>query len=118
MATTLTKLGAVSPEGNEIIGTLEIIEGTARGSVTLNAKGTLEIEYEGQTDVDWNSQKTKIRGNERLFVCSKHCIWSEGEVKKATREKRPAAGQKMRPTKAAVIKTQLQTGHAPAEDPT
>ena len=75
---------AISPEGNEIIGTLEAVEGIARADVTLTRKGRLKVEFQGETDVDWNSQTTKTQKGERLFVCSQRKTWSEGEVRRAT----------------------------------
>lgn len=79
---------AISPEGNEIIGTLEVIEGIARADVTLTRNGRLKVEFQGETDVDWNSQATKTQGSERLFVCSRHKVWREGEIRHATLSRR------------------------------
>ena len=75
---------AVSPEGNEIIGTLEILEGTARADISLSSNGTLNVEYCGETDVDWNTQQTKTEKGERLFVCSRHKVWRESQIVEAT----------------------------------
>jgi hypothetical protein len=76
---------AVSPEGNEIIGTLEMIEGVARAEVSLTRHARLKVEFLGDTDLDWNSQATKTQNGERLFVCSRRKVWRESEVKSATR---------------------------------
>jgi hypothetical protein len=76
---------AVSPEGNEIIGTLEMIEGVARADVSLRKNGRLQVEFLGDTDVDWNSQIIKAQKGERLFVCSRRKVWRESQVKTATR---------------------------------
>ncbi len=78
---------AVSPEGNDIIGTLEVIEGVARAEVSLKRNQRLKVEFLGDTDVDWNSQATKTQKGERLFVCSQRKVWRESEVKIATRAK-------------------------------
>ena len=75
---------AVSPEGNDIIGTLEVIEGVARAEVSLARNGRLKVEFLGDTDVDWNSQATKTQNGERLFVCSERKVWRERRVKTAT----------------------------------
>ncbi len=85
---------AVSPEGNEIIGTLEIVEGTASAEVRLSRNGRLRVEYRGETDVDWNSQRTKTDQGERLFVCSRHKVWRERQVLEATKT---FLGKKLRP---------------------
>ncbi len=76
---------AVSPEGNEIIGTLEMIEGVAHADVSLTKSGRLQVKFLGDTDVDWNSQITKAQKGERLFVCSRRKVWRESQVKTATR---------------------------------
>ena len=79
---------AVSPEGNEIIGTLEVMEGVARADVSLTRNRRLKVEFLGDTDVDWNSQTTKTQKGERLFVCSQRKVWSESQVKNATEARR------------------------------
>src|SRR5258708_37122977 len=78
---------ALSPEGNRIIGTLDVVRGTARAEVDLGATGTLNIEYMGETEVDWDSQETKTEAGERLFVCSQRKVWRENEVIQATQLK-------------------------------
>ncbi len=75
---------AISPEGNEIIGTLEVVEGIARADVALTGSGRFKVDYLGDTDVDWNTQTTKTQKGERLFVCSQRKVWREGQVKRAT----------------------------------
>ena len=75
---------AVSPEGNEIIGTLEVIEGVAGAEVELTRNGRVKVQFLGETDVDWNTQATKTQKSERLFVCSQRKVWREGQVKRAT----------------------------------
>ena len=76
---------AVSPEGNEITGTLEVIEGVALADVSL-VEGRLKIEYLGETQVDWNTQSPKVEEGERLLVCSAHKVWRESQVQVATRK--------------------------------
>ncbi len=78
---------ALSPEGNKIIGTLDVVRGTARANVDLDATDTLNIEYLGETEVDWDSQETKTQDGERLFVCSQRKVWRENEVVRATQSK-------------------------------
>ena len=77
-------MNAVSPEGDPIIGTTNFVEGVARADVTIGDKGELNVEYSGETEVDWNSQRTKIEEGERLFVCSRHKLWRESQVVPAT----------------------------------
>ena len=89
---------AVSPEGNEIVGTLEVVEGTACAEVSLSRNGRLRVNYGGETDVDWNSQQTKLDKGERLFVCSRHKVWRESQVLEATKAR---CGKKSRPRRHA-----------------
>ena len=82
---------AISPEGNEIIGTLEVVEGIARADVVLARSGRFKVEFLGDTDVEWNCQTPKTQNGERLFVCSQRKVWRESQVKRATQ-----AGRKKR----------------------
>ena len=82
------QMNAVSPEGDEIIGTLEIVEGTSCADVNLSKNGRLKVDYCGETDVDWNTQQTIIEKGERLFVCSQHKVWRENQVVEATKARR------------------------------
>ena len=79
---------AISPDGNDIIATLEVIEGVARADVALAKNGRLKVEFLGETEVDWNAQVTKTVKDERLFVCSQHKVWREDQVKRATQARR------------------------------
>ena len=75
---------AVSPDGSEIVGTLEIVPGTANilpHSFTKDAKGELEFEYSGQTDIEWDSQTTQNdEKGERLFVDENGGTWPESQL--------------------------------------
>jgi hypothetical protein len=55
-----------------IVGTLEIIQGVALIDTAEYSSGVdgapLVIEYFGQTDIDWDGQKTVIENEERIFV--------------------------------------------------
>ena len=79
---------AISPDGNDIIGTLEVIEGIARADVELTKRGLVKVQFLGETDVDWNTQVTKTEKAERLFVCSQHKVWREDQIKRATQARR------------------------------
>jgi hypothetical protein len=81
-------MNAISPEGNQIIGTLEVVEGTARADIGLSRNGRLKVEYCGETDVDWNTQQAKTEDGERLFVCSRHKVWRESQIVEATKASR------------------------------
>ena len=82
------QMKAVSPEGTGIIGTLEIVEGTACAEVSLSRNGRLRVKYCGETDVDWNTQQAKTEDGERQFVCSRHKVWRESQVVEATKASR------------------------------
>lgn len=75
---------AIAPEDNPIIGTLEFVEGVALADTTIGDNGELNVGYSGETEVDWNSQRTKTEEGERLFVCSRHKLWRESQVVEAT----------------------------------
>ncbi len=74
---------ALSPEGNEIIGTLESVQGTARAAVEFTSDGKLAVEYSGETEMDWDSQQAKTEDGERLFVCSQRKLWRESLLRAA-----------------------------------
>ena len=78
------KMNAISPEGNPIIGTMEVVEGVALAEITIGDNGELNVEYSDETEVDWNSQRTKTEEGERLFVCSRRKLWRESQVVPAT----------------------------------
>jgi len=42
------------------------------------------VENSGETEADWDSQKTKTEEGERLFVCSRRKLWRESQVEQAT----------------------------------
>ena len=83
-------MSAISPEGNPIIGTLEFVEGVARADITIGDNGELNVEYSGETEVDWDSQRTTTEDGERLFVCSRRKLWRESQVVQATQASTPA----------------------------
>lgn len=72
-----------SPKGHDIVGTLESIQGVA---IMINEGVTdegdhFEFDYEGTTDVQWDSQKTDLTvGGARIFVCDEGLTWAEDEL--------------------------------------
>lgn len=73
-----------SPDGNKIIGTYETVFGTAKifdGAKIV--KGKIEFEYTGDTNIDWNSQKTVKENGERVFVDEKFGLFKEDEIIRA-----------------------------------
>ena len=64
-----------SPTGDEIIGTLEILQGIAN-ILAISEDGS-DIEYAGDTDVDWDSQETKtVDGGKTVFVDESGEYWT------------------------------------------
>jgi len=81
-----------APNGSVIIGTAELIEGVARirGALAPSAgRARFELQYEGSTDVDWDSQTTRTRERKRLFVDEDGTLWPEDEL---TLRETPAPG--------------------------
>lgn len=62
---------AYTPQGFPIIGTLERMDGVSRAFISQNAEGKLELEWTGRTDVLWDTQKTVIENEERIFIDEK-----------------------------------------------
>lgn len=72
-----------SRSGVRIIGTLELVPGCARiqpGSVKKGGTKRFDFEYEGETEVSWDDQKTQTRRGERLFVDENYDIWRESQL--------------------------------------
>lgn len=63
-------LEAFSPWGSRIVGSFDTVDVLAK-IVTWKPRahdGTLDFDYAGESDVDWDSQKTKTHGASRIFV--------------------------------------------------
>lgn len=75
-----------SPKGCKIVGTLETVEGVACFVDGKIVNGKIEFEYDGETEIDWDSQKPMLTDDtkERIFVDELGCCWSESVVIKAT----------------------------------
>lgn len=61
-----------SPDGSPIIGTLETIKAVSR---IVGIKPSGEPEYEGTTDIDWDSQRSYMPFGEKVFVDENNNIW-------------------------------------------
>jgi len=72
----------VSPQGNEIIGTLEHVPGVAVIDMdSASVEGdSLKFDYEGTTDINWDDQKTVYRGGQRVFVDECHNEFTEDQL--------------------------------------
>ena len=70
-----------APNGKRIIGTSDLIPGVALISgATRNPDGTLELEWEGETTVLWDGQRTDRIEGERLYVDEEWNVWRESEL--------------------------------------
>ncbi len=65
------------PKGHEIRGTIERIEGIAAATPTRQANGTIEPEYHGYTEVDWNTQRPikTPRSAQLIWECVDGCAY-------------------------------------------
>lgn len=72
----------VTLDGEEIIGTYEKVWGVAGviGAVR-NPDGSFDFEYDGDTDIDWNSQETEKEDGEMLFVTASNLQVKQSQVK-------------------------------------
>jgi hypothetical protein len=73
-----------SPKGVRIIGTLDLVPGCAliqEGTAQNTGKGRFDFEYEGETKVYWDDQKTQRRRGERLFVDENGDVWRESRLR-------------------------------------
>lgn len=76
-------MNLISPTGVAIIGTAEVISGTARidaGSVIRNPDGTFDFDYAGNTDIDFDSRETVEENGERMFVDDAGYSWPESSL--------------------------------------
>jgi hypothetical protein len=69
----------LSPNGHAIVGTAETILATARISDIDPETG--EPEYEGGTDVHWDTQETLERDGHILFVCEQGEEWTFDQLR-------------------------------------
>ena len=90
-----TKLRGTAPDGSPIIGTYDLIPGTAHTLAFYRDKetGALTWEWKGETDVDWDGQETQTdpANNDTLFVaedgsihCESDCTFTPLETEDAT----------------------------------
>ncbi len=78
------KMRAISPNGYDIIGTDELVPGTALivdGTYERGKDGILDFEWDGETKMFWDGQRTVEDANgERLFVDTEGELWPESKV--------------------------------------
>lgn len=71
-----------TPTGRRIVATVETIPGTcAISNVSRLRAGTTNlVEHAGETEVDWNGQRTAEVNGERLFVDEYKQVWMEHQL--------------------------------------
>lgn len=77
------KLFAFAPTGSEIIGTLERLSGRAgivQGSYHRNDTGGIRFDWEGGTEIFWDSVETETIDGARLFLDRDGGQWTEDEL--------------------------------------
>lgn len=71
----------LSPTGAIIVGTSEIVPGTAHGDVFFR-NGEIGIEFGGETDLCWDAQETATKDGESIYVDNNGDEWKESELKR------------------------------------
>lgn len=70
-----------APNGKKIIGTSELIPGTAWASTfDVLEDNSLDPHYQDETKVDWDGQKTERLGNQPLYVDEDWKTWPENDL--------------------------------------
>ena len=78
----MTKMGKLyAPDGALIVGTLELVTGSA-GIIgaTRQPDGSLDLEYEGGTEMFGDDSKTVERKGQRVFLDEDGSEWLESEL--------------------------------------
>jgi hypothetical protein len=70
-----------SPNGAVIKGTSERVYGTARviGFTYDRKRKCYEPDYEGGTDIYWDSQETILKNGKRIFIDANGDSWTEDQ---------------------------------------
>ncbi len=73
---------AFAPNGLKIIGTYDVLYAVANtNSFKRSSAGTVEPEYEGESEILWNSQSTdRDENNMALYVDSSGNVWPEDKL--------------------------------------
>lgn len=75
----------VSPTGAAIVGTLETLTGLALAS-TYDEEG--EPQYDGETEIDWDSQETVKRDGKVVYLDEGGGEWTWDQLKPAPKKRR------------------------------
>lgn len=72
-----------SPTGVLVVSTLERVYGEAlvMGATGVDPEtGLFDLEYAGETLIDWDSQESVLEGLERVFIDDDGEYWSESQL--------------------------------------
>lgn len=71
------------PDGHRIKGSIERVQGTALVFSAEDVPGKeLNLDYAGETSIDWDTQESVYEGLERVFECSDGETWKESQLVK------------------------------------
>jgi hypothetical protein len=62
-----------SPKGDAIVGTVETLQATAL-IIGINDDGSPE--WQGSTEIDWDSQATTMNGDKFVYICDVGEEWT------------------------------------------
>lgn len=69
-----------SPTGKSLVGVREVLSSVAAIDCAALRSGKLTFQYDGGTDVDWNSQRPARRKGGHQFIDEAGEAWSEEEI--------------------------------------
>jgi len=76
----MSRVRLCAPNGLAITGTAEVVQAVAQAKVYLE-DGSIEVEYQGGSEVDWDSQTTRVNeGGKRIFVDEDGEEWGEDQL--------------------------------------
>ena len=70
-----------TPTGLAIVGTVEVMEGCAQTiGIEQQPDGTYTPVYEGYTEVYWDSQRSKLRHGQLLYIDEDGVEWTADQL--------------------------------------
>jgi hypothetical protein len=71
----------MAPNGCKIVGTKDLVQGIALVlEVIRDEDGGVDVEYVGETEMDWDSQVTVERDGKRVFIDENDEEWTEDQL--------------------------------------
>jgi len=81
----------MAPDGTDVVGTLEVVPGTAQVSGVRLVDGRLDIDHGGETELDWEDQDTVEVDGELIFVDADGSYWKASQLIPEGTELKPGA---------------------------